>query len=60
MEPHLLIQRNGRLFLLVRHTDRFHIVTVNKNLDAEIEERLLEVGCDEVFLDDANLDIMPT
>lgn len=55
MENYLLLQKNGWAFLLIRYTDRYHIITVNRKLDQEKEEKVLTGNCSNAVIDEMGL-----
>lgn len=55
MGNYLLLQKNSRIFLLVRNTDRFHIITVNNKLDEGKEAKVLAGNCSDAVIDEMGL-----
>ena len=55
MVNHLILQRQNQFYLLIQYPDRYHIITVNKRLEKEIEERILASVCNDAFLDEMGL-----
>ena len=41
MDSHLILQKGEKLFLLLKNAEDFHLVSVDKRLTAEAEEKLL-------------------
>lgn len=41
MDTHLILQKGQKLFLLLKNAEDFHLVSVDKRLTAEVEEKLL-------------------
>lgn len=55
MNNHLLLQKTGRIYLLIRYADRYHIVTVDRKLDEAKEAKLLSGDCSNAVLDELGL-----
>lgn len=55
MVAYLLLQKNNRVFLLVRYPDRYHIIAVNHKLDEEKEEKVLSGYCSDAAMDEMGL-----
>lgn len=55
MANSILLQRNSRVYLLLRGSDRLHIITVNSKLDDAKEEKLLAGTCSEAVMDEMGL-----
>jgi hypothetical protein len=55
MDQYLLLQKNGRVFMLVRYTDRYHIIAVNDKFDEEKEEKVLAGNCTDAAIDEMGL-----
>ena len=55
MVAYLLLQKNNRVFLLVRYPDRYHIIAVNHKLDEEKEEKMLSGYCSDAAMDEMGL-----
>lgn len=55
MDNYLLLQKNSRVFLLVRYTDRYHIIAVNNKLDEDKEEKVLAGNCSDAVIDEMGL-----
>lgn len=55
MDNYLLLQKNSRVSLLVRYTDRYHIIAVNNKLDEDKEEKVLAGNCSDAVIDEMGL-----
>ena len=58
MVPHAILQKSeesANLYLLVRYPNRFHIITVNRRLTVEAEERILSSPCSDSALDEMGI-----
>lgn len=55
MDNYLLLQKNSRVSLLVRYTDRYHIIAVNNKLDDDKEEKVLAGNCSDAVIDEMRL-----
>lgn len=51
----LLLQKNSRVYLLVRYIDRYHIIAVNNKLDEDKEEKVLAGNCSDAVIDEMGL-----
>ena len=55
MIPHLILQQKGKHYLLIRYPDRIHLITVDRKLSAEAEERVLSGVFSNTVLDELGL-----
>lgn len=55
MDNYLLLQKNSRVYMLVRYIDRYHIIAVNNKLDEDKEEKVLAGNCSEAVIDEMGL-----
>lgn len=55
MDNYLLLQKNSRISLLVKYTDRYHIIAVNNKLDDDKEEKVLAGNCSDAVIDEMGL-----
>lgn len=55
MFNHLILQRNNSHYLLIQYPDRYHIISVNRKLEYELEEWILTNPCSEAELDEFGL-----
>lgn len=55
MYHHLILQRNNSHYLLIQYPDRYHIISVNRKLEFEVEEWILANYCTDAELDQFGL-----